>query len=250
MNRAAAEKGCTLESVETCAEFPESAEFSGGTAATLAFQLRKDRSKRSTDFDPLLTDKEGNKSDFMTKNTSPKSNKYSESIGKTVGPWVMAPVMVNCVRRSNAILQYSKELKYGDSKVQNVSTWGSVKNTAMNIKFAAAVSIPFLHGLLPQPGEGPSREMMEAGYMTLHAHGTIKSKGEEATVKNIKAKFHFGKDVGYLYTAAILVETGMCLLQTKEKSSGVITPAVGLGHPLTERLCEQLDITLDVKIEE
>jgi short subunit dehydrogenase-like uncharacterized protein len=243
IHRVAKEKGLELESVETFVDLPESAAFSGGSVSTLSYQLGKDRTAaRSTDFDPLLMKPDGTKSEYTTKNISPKSATFHLDLNQKVGPWVMAPVMVNCVRRSNALLHYSANLSYGDSKIQNSSSWASFKSAAATAKIAAAIKIPLLKGLLPQPGQGPDRDLMEAGYLNLLGLGT-------AGDQKIKAKFHFGKDVAYLYTAAMLVETGMALLFAKDKTAGVVTPAVGLGHALTERLMETLDITLDIAIQ-
>jgi len=54
MNQFASNKGCHLTEVMTYQEFADEATFSGGTVATAAFQLSKDRTKPKTNFDPLL----------------------------------------------------------------------------------------------------------------------------------------------------------------------------------------------------
>lgn len=55
MNQFASNQGCRLTQVLTYQEFADEAAFSGGTAATAAYQLSKDRSnKPKTEFDPLL----------------------------------------------------------------------------------------------------------------------------------------------------------------------------------------------------
>lgn len=55
LNRKALEMGGTLKEVRSYVEVSASASFSGGTAATAAFQLSKDRnSAPKPDFDPLL----------------------------------------------------------------------------------------------------------------------------------------------------------------------------------------------------
>lgn len=97
----ASKQRATLKQVSTYVEFPESASMSGGTAATAAYQLGKDRKNQpKPDFDPLLQATDGSKSEFVTKNISPKSSEYQKDLECNVGPWIMAPVMVNCVRRS------------------------------------------------------------------------------------------------------------------------------------------------------
>ena len=102
MNQFARSKDCELVSVRTFVEMPESASFSGGTVATATFQLNKDRSDKANGpaFDPLLTTTDGTKSTFTTVNKSPKKTEDVPELGCNAGPWIMGPVMVNCVRRS------------------------------------------------------------------------------------------------------------------------------------------------------
>ena len=100
MYKYAEKQQATLKQVTTYVELPETASMSGGTAATAAYQLGKNRNQPKPDFDPLLQTPDGTKSEYITTNISPKSTKYQESLECNVGPWIMAPVMVNCVRRS------------------------------------------------------------------------------------------------------------------------------------------------------
>ena len=171
----------------------------------------------------------------------------------------MGPVMVNCVKRSNALLGYAPTLRYGDARLsvtgQSWSEWGQ-----QTIKFgviAAAVALPSVFGSLgPKPGEGPTRENMEAGYLKLHAIGTMVSNdngGSEdgkKTEKKIKGLFQFNKDTGYLYTAVLLVETGMTLLSKMKSKDGLkggcLTPASALGSDLTQRILKEMDTSLEV----
>merc|ERR1712151_446982 len=84
-----------LIQVQTYVDLPHSAEMSGGTTTTAIYQFSKNRNSGNSDsnnsnnkpnFDPLLTDENG----------------------LLVAPCIMAPVMVNCIRRSNSLLRYSK----------------------------------------------------------------------------------------------------------------------------------------------
>ena len=101
---------------------------------------------------------------------------------------------------------------------------------------------------LPQPGEGPDRQTMEEGYMTLHGRGVMIKNGKETV---LHSKFHFNKDIGYLYTAALLAETGMVLLEKLGKvRGGVMTPAVALGSDLTQRILKTMDTSFELKEEE
>lgn len=106
MYKYAERQQATLKQVCTFVELPETASMSGGTAATAAYQLGKNRKEQpKPDFDPLLQTPDGTKSEYITKNISPKSSEYEESLECNVGPWIMAPVMVNCVRRSKLVMR-------------------------------------------------------------------------------------------------------------------------------------------------
>jgi short subunit dehydrogenase-like uncharacterized protein len=100
--------GARLLQVCTYNEVADTAELSGGTAATAIYNLgggggtKKEEtssSSSSSSFDPLLTTAQGVKSSYLTKNTTPKSTITTTDLGKA-SPWIMGPVMVNCVRRS------------------------------------------------------------------------------------------------------------------------------------------------------
>eukprot|EP00429_Kryptoperidinium_foliaceum_P005431 CAMPEP_0176014626 /NCGR_PEP_ID=MMETSP0120_2-20121206/6920_1 /TAXON_ID=160619 /ORGANISM="Kryptoperidinium foliaceum, Strain CCMP 1326" /LENGTH=410 /DNA_ID=CAMNT_0017347573 /DNA_START=81 /DNA_END=1313 /DNA_ORIENTATION=- len=255
LNNFASNQGCELKKVLTYQEFWEDFGPSGGTAATAAFQLSKDRANTEKPaFDPLLTTKTGEKSEFHTKNACPKSDIDVPALpGRKAGPWIMAPVMMNCVRRSNALLGYSKEFSYGDSavKVQSWSAWakGMATNLAMGAKiYAPGVLGGLVDPFIPQTGEGPSREGMENGFLKLHATATMVDRADASKTRELSGLFEFRKDTGYLYTAALLCETGL-LLAEKHGSleGGCATPAAALGGDLTERILKNLESSLEIK---
>jgi short subunit dehydrogenase-like uncharacterized protein len=101
MHQYAMKHQAELKQVTTYVEYPETTQMSGGTAATAAYQLGKNRNEpKQPGFDPLLQAQDGSKSEYSTKNISPKTDVYEPEFDCKVGPWIMAPVMVNCVRRS------------------------------------------------------------------------------------------------------------------------------------------------------
>lgn len=150
----------------------------------------------------------------------------------------------------SALLNYSRDLEYGDamiSRSHSVKSW--LKEKSFFLAMSAAVTIPSLSWLLPQPGDGPDREEMENGFFTLHTFATIVLA--DGSSKQLKCRFHFNKDVGYLYTAALLVETGILLLEKVNAKSlcsvGVITPEVALGHDLLSRILGNLDSEFEIE---
>ena len=267
--QSASKNPATLIQVQTFPEFPGSASMSGGTAHTAVYQLGKSRpskkDKDPNDFDPLLKLPTGEKSSHGITNISTKELVYDKHVGHSVGPWIMGPVMVNCIRRSNALLHYHYNLRYGDALVKSGGVGAWLYETTVKARMATAMALPsFLSSyIIPQPGQGPDRQVMEDSYLKLHAIGTLRqsSKDDSKTEKDsldtesdeitslVRGTFEFRKDISYLYTAHLLVQVGMVLLEKDRQGtlpSGVLTPAVALGHDLTERILQTLDATLTI----
>jgi hypothetical protein len=152
----------------------------------------------------------------------------------------------------SALLDYSKELEYGDARVTDPSLSSWLTEKASGALFMGAVTLPSVFGyFVPAPGSGPDRATMEEGYMILHGRGVMKSKSDEKETR-LTSEFKFNKDIGYLYTAALLVETGMLLLEkanggTSPTSGGVVTPAVAFGSDMTSRIVDKLDSSWELK---
>jgi hypothetical protein len=68
--------------------------------------------KSSLGFDPLLKTTTGEKSSTKLTVKNQAFLGYSSEYQSWVGPFVMAMVMANCVRRSNAINTYGPKLVY------------------------------------------------------------------------------------------------------------------------------------------
>jgi len=167
----------------------------------------------------------------------------------------MAPVMANCVRRSNALLGYNHNLEFGDAFLSTDKTWtGWAKRTTLAASIGAAIYVAPMRAFLPQPGEGPPRQDMEHGYLFVHGRGTMTTTaGGEEEEKQIESKFHFKKDVAYLMTAEMLVEAGMLLVEKAKRGKtdgGVVSPAAAFGSSLTERLLKEMDVSFEIKLVE
>jgi short subunit dehydrogenase-like uncharacterized protein len=239
----AKQKGGTLAECTTISEFPPSSEMSGGTLTTAMYQLSKKRGGAAVAFDPLLTTNAGTKSEFGMKNKSPKKPVYNKEFKRKGAAWLMTPVMVNCVRRSNALLGYNEVLGYAEYKLALESFQGRMKEWLMTLFTALALMVPFFRRFLPQPGEGPSREAMEAGWTMIHGRG--KMVGADGAQTDLRATYRFQKDTGYLETAHMLVECGMLLLE-KPRATGVVTPAVAFGSDAVARLDAALGAKMEV----
>jgi short subunit dehydrogenase-like uncharacterized protein len=139
----------------------------------------------------------------------------------------MAPVMANCVRRSNAVNNYSPSLVYGEEQVYP-SFMAGVVTFISGLLLVLAIFLPPLKWvllatkLLPNPGEGPSEASMDDGFLKVFGVGQG-SKGTEA-----KITLYFPTDPGYRDTARMLVESGLALALDLDKiqtGGGVWTPA-------------------------
>jgi short subunit dehydrogenase-like uncharacterized protein len=91
-----------LHQITMLNEVSDAAELSGGTTATALYSLSSLSDAKSNSpkpaFDPLLINEEGARSDYSTKNVTPSSTVTTE-LG-SASPWIMGPIMVNCIRRS------------------------------------------------------------------------------------------------------------------------------------------------------
>lgn len=213
---------------------------SGGTLATMLHILsdRTPGGKSSLGFDPLLKKISGEKCDakFAARNQAMLG--YSSMAKKWVGPFVMAGVNANCVRRSNAVLGYSNKLIYSEAQVYPNFFAGFVTLMLM-IVFGTCLAIPLVlwfmlqSGIMPSPGQGPSESDMDKGFLKVTAIGTGASGG------TVKSTFYFPTDPGYRDTARMLVEAGLVLALEIDKvkvGGGIWTPAACQGEAMTERL--------------
>jgi short subunit dehydrogenase-like uncharacterized protein len=146
------------------------------------------------------------------------------------------------------LLGYSKELKYGDARIKTESFTGWIRGKGTTLLVGAAVAAPSIfQQFLPKPGDGPSREDMENGFLKVRGFGTMVEKDGQQK-HNLASTFQFNKDTGYLYTAVLLVETGMLLVEKcGTLSGGCKTPASALGNDLTQRIVKEMDASFEVK---
>ena len=197
MHELARRRGGELVEVSTYTEYPPGTGASGGTLTTAVYQLGKKRSGAAKgDFDPLLRTPSGSKSTYATKVTSPKRDVWVPEFNTKGGPWIMSPVMANCVRRSNALLQYSPSFAYSEAQLRNATLLQWCKDTGYQALVGAAIYMPFVfQRFLPQPGEGPSREVMDNGWLTVHGRGRMvlrkAADGAATQTVNLVSKFHF-----------------------------------------------------------
>ena len=90
-----------------------------------------------------------------------------------------------------------------------------------------------LDRVLPKPGDGPSPEAQESGHFTVDLYTTATNGAKYQS--RVKA----AGDPGYKATSVMLGESALALVHNRDElpdSSGVLTPATGIGDALVSRL--------------
>ena len=195
------EKGEELKEVRFYDEIRSSP--SGGTLDTIYHSLQ-DRVKVQSNlkFDPLLllpsspVAGPSRESEYKTTAKNAKFLSYSAERGAWVGPFVMAMVMGNCVRRTNALKKFGKKVIYNEQVVFPNFFAGVIYMVGM-VFFAVSLFFPPLGYLmrtfvLPSPGQGPSERDMDRGFLRIEGHG-VGTKGSKVTVVRVLSLTKFGK---------------------------------------------------------
>lgn len=182
--------------------------------------------------------------------TSDTSLGYDARLNKWYMPNVMAAVNAPVVRKSAAMLAYSSTpgtCSY--SEVSECSSRLAAYAGVASLGLAGlCFAVPPIRGglfaakVLPLPGEGPSREVRDTGFF--HTYVLAVGDGNEeggAPPPMAVADVRSGTagDPGYKATAQMAIESALCVALQREAchaSGGVLTPAVGLGDVLVERL--------------
>jgi len=226
-----------------CYNEMNSAGASGGTIKTFLMGLDGSVSPKYVT-DPWLQKNDGTKSAFRTKIESPllpeKVVKLNEKDHKWNSYFVMSAVNGAVVRRTNALISRgNRKVTYREGLLSKDFKSSFVNSFGLYIAGAAIlnpITGYFLRKKLPTPGQGPSKKKMQQGYLCVHGIG-IGSKGNQ-----VESAFYFPRDAGYLETARMVVESGLCLALDSSKlpikNGGFYTPASGMGDALLERLCK------------
>lgn len=169
--------------------------------------------------------------------------------GEWTAPFLMAPINEKVVRRSNAVLGYpwGRAFEYGEVTPAGSGLSGAVTAAGVSVglaAFAVVMSVAPLRNLadrfvLPDSGEGPSREWIEDTSFEVRLVGTgTTDSGREFSVHGTVAG---DRDPGYGAAALMVAEAAICLANGDTDTpvdGGVLTPATGIGMPLVDRLRE------------
>ena len=161
---------------------------------------------------------------------------FIESLETWTTPFVMAAINTRIVRRSENLrgrapteMHYHETMR-ASSALKAKAAAASIKAGVVSQFFGVtrAVSSVFL----PKQGQGPSAEERANGCFEFTLYGRPQSQSQFTHKVVVSAD----SDPGYSATAKMLGEAAICALNTEPSDAGVLTPAVGLGFPLVERL--------------
>ncbi|MEH6609868.1 MAG: saccharopine dehydrogenase NADP-binding domain-containing protein [Halioglobus sp.] len=208
-------------------------EFSGGTAASLnatVDALGKDPALFNVLVNPFAL------ADGFKGPDQPADNKpyEDEVVGQWVAPFIMAAINTKNIHRSNALLghAYGTDFLYDEMMMTGTGDHGKAMADVV------ASSNPLVGDDVPQPGEGPSREVREAGNYDVLFVGTT-DDGQELRVA-VKGDM----DPGYGSTSKMIAESAVCLIQDcPEVPGGFYTSAPAMGERLIERLVQYAGLT-------
>ena len=214
---------------------------SGGTVASMLNLLEeaKDKKVRRILGDPYALNPEGERDG--PDGSDPMGVRYDDDLGMWVGPFVMAAINTRVVRRSNALMgypygrrfRYSEEMSFGSGPKGAIRAGAVASLVGAFVAGAAIKPIRVLlqKTVLPDPGEGPSREERERGFFV------CRLVGKTADGKELRGRVEGQNDPGYGETAKMLSEAALCLARDGITAKGGIrTPASTMGTTLIERL--------------
>ena len=216
---------------------------SGGTIDSLRTAVdtvKKDSASRRILADPyaLSPDREAEPDDGSERDSLKPVQ--DERLGGWLAPFVMGSVNTRVVRRSNALRDhaYGSGFRYRELMLTGGGPIGLAKATGVAggiagvfAGLAAPGSRQLLDRVLPDPGEGPSKDARERGFFNIDIHTTT-TAGER-----LRCEIRAPGDPGYKATAVMLGESALCLaLDDLPEAAGVLTPASSMGRVLADRL--------------
>lgn len=160
-------------------------------------------------------------------------------------PFIMAPINTRVVRRSEVLYRHEDD-PYGPNFSYQEYAWcdevlptKALTLSGIQLMISELMQIPGVVKAAkdkgPQPGEGPSQQAMDEGYLS------VWFKGVTASGQKIKARFFSQGDPANRTTVKLLSESALMLVHNRDElpeefEGGILTPATGLGLGLMNRL--------------
>ncbi|WP_161928052.1 saccharopine dehydrogenase family protein, partial [Gordonia crocea] len=170
-----------------------------------------------------------------------RASTVDPSLRGTLAPFFMSSFNTRIVRRSDSLLEYGPDFRYGEAmavgSIPVVSTIASaVVAAGLGAGLGAMSFAPtrkLLDRVLPKPGEGPSEASRDKGHFTVQTYTTTSSG------RRYRSRMSAQGDPGYKATAVMLGESALALALDRDRlpaRSGVLTPAAAMGDALIDRL--------------
>jgi len=203
---------------------------SGGTLAS-GISMEQDSEMSAMLKDPFLLG--GKPKDGITQfDEDVTSAEFNDDIKAWTAPFMMAGINTRIVRRSSMLKEFGRRFHFRE--VALVPSEKAAKKLAKGGPPADKRAEMIKSGRLPKQGEGPSREMMAKSWFLLR----LKVETAEDPTKFVWVQVASKLDPGYLGTARMVAEAGLCLARDQLPSGdggGFFTPASGMGTALIER---------------
>ena len=170
---------------------------------------------------------------------------YDEDFTSWTSPFAMAGINTRVVRRSNALMNYAygEDFRYDEATLSDSSIKARAAALAGNMVMGSMAITPLRKlaaGLLPAPGEGPSKTKRENGFYEIWLHG----RHPNDRSKDVRAIVKGDMDPGYGSTSKMLAECAVCLARDDvDVAGGFWTPASALGNHLLARLQEHAGLS-------
>ena len=226
---------------------------SGGTIASLINLIkesRKDRSIARILVSPYSLNPEGERQGPDGRDQ--QGVLYHEKAKSWTAPFVMAAVNTKIVRRSNALAgyPYGKDFRYHEAVMTGPGISGRLKGITMTVGLGGLVigaSFTPTRKLLqkfvlPDPGEGPDRELQKDGFFNLMQIGEL----PDGSI--LRTRISGDQDPGYGSTSKMLGECAVCLAKDDlVVGGGLWTPASAMARPLLARLQNNAGLTFELR---
>jgi short subunit dehydrogenase-like uncharacterized protein len=220
--------------------------FNGGTVATGFHQA--ETTGRIGGGDPFLLNPPSplSRAQILRSRDSGKIA-YNTDLGTWTGPFLMGAINTRVVRRSAALFAgwgepygpsfvYREHQKYDPPFAALKAGLGTAALAGARVALGFPPSRHVLRRFAPEPGTGPSRRSIEAGWFRCELMG-VAENGRKARV----TIFHQG-DPSNRATVRFVCESALCLAEDGERlpggrqRGGILTPATAFGDLLVDRL--------------
>jgi short subunit dehydrogenase-like uncharacterized protein len=231
--------------------------LNGGTMATVFLLHETGQMRRVAD--PFLLN-EGPAPDEQVRAASldPRSATYHPLFQAWTAPFFMGPINTRVVRRSASLAAswgegYGKRFAYREylslGRPGRSATARALAITEESLQWMMDMRLTraLLRWIVPKPGKGPSRQVMDRGWYRCDLAGTLPS-GEV-----VRCRVADSGDPGNRATTRLVCESALAIALQEESlpggptRGGVLTPATALGQVLVERL-RAAGVTLEVAV--